>query len=40
MEAAHCQQNVELPRRQAFRQTSGDCLDKINRDEKNHLGCG
>lgn len=40
MDAAHCQRNLELPGRRAFRQTSGDNLVNVNRDEENHLGFG
>lgn len=40
MDAAHCQRNLELPGRRAFRQTSADNLVNVNRDEENHLGFG
>lgn len=42
MDAAHCQRNLELPGRQAFRQTSSDYLDNINRrrEEPSRLWVG
>lgn len=40
MATVHCQQNLELPGKQTFRQASEDSLDYVHRDEKTHLCCG
>lgn len=40
MATVHCQQNLELPGKQTFRQASEDSLDYVHRDEKTYLCCG